>query len=161
MSKSFEVNRREFVTAVTAFVGAVIGAVIGLPAIGYLIAPALQAKKSEAWIPLGPLTNFPEGVPTLFSFVRSKVNGWEKTSNSYGVYVIRGPNDQVKAFSNICTHLSCRVTWKDQDKEFHCPCHNAVFDIDGKVVSGPPPRPLDTYSAKVENGNLLIFFQGA
>lgn len=160
MPESHEVNRRDFVWIVTAFLGSVIGAVIGLPAIGYLIAPAAQAKKSEAWIPLGPLKNYPEGVPTLFSFVRSKVNGWEKTASSYGVYVIRGPGDQVKAFSNICTHLSCRVTWKDADKEFHCPCHNGIFSMDGKVVSGPPPRPMDTYPVKVENGNLSIHFQG-
>jgi len=161
MPKSHEVNRRDFVMVVTALIGSVIGAVIGLPAIGYLIAPAFQAKKSEAWIPLGPLANYPEGVPTLFSFVRSKVNGWDKTANSYGIYVIRGPGDQVKAFSNICTHLICRVTWKDEDKEFHCPCHSGVFNVDGQVVSGPPPRPMDTYQVKVENGNISIFFQGA
>jgi menaquinol-cytochrome c reductase iron-sulfur subunit len=159
MPKSHEVSRKDFVMVVTAFVGSVIGAVIGLPAIGYLIAPAAQTKKTEAWIPLGPLENFPEGVPTLASFVRTKVNGWEKTSNSYGVYVLREAGEQVKALSNVCTHLSCRVTWDAEAKQYHCPCHDAAFNINGEVTGGPPPRPLNGYEVKVEEGNVSIFFQ--
>jgi len=153
-----EINRSDFVKVVTAFLGSVIAAVIGLPAIGYLIGPAAQARKSEAWIPLGPLENYPEGVPTLFNFVRTKVNGWEKTTNSYGVYVVRKQNE-VKVFSNVCTHLSCRVTWQEDEKIYHCPCHDAAFDINGQVAGGPPPRPLDTYQTKVEDNNLFIYFQ--
>lgn len=158
MPKSHEVNRRDFVKVVTAFIGSIIGAVIGLPAIGYLIGPAAKAKKSEAWIPLGPLENYPEGVPTLFNFVRTQVNGWEKTSNSYGVYVVREA-EEVKAFSNVCTHLSCRVTWSEEKRGYLCPCHDAAFDINGQVTGGPPPRPLNVYQTKVEESNLFIFFQ--
>ena len=70
-------------------VGTIMGAMVGIPAIGYLISPATKIQKSEAWIPLGPLEKIPVGVPTFFSFTRSKVNGWEKTVNSYGVYAWR------------------------------------------------------------------------
>lgn len=160
MPKSHTVTRRDFVRVVTTFIGSAIAAVIGLPAIGYLIAPAVKVQKSEDWIPLGPLENYPEGIPTPFSFVRVKENGWEKTSNSYGVYVVRN-GDNVTAFSNVCTHLSCRVTWKEETKDFVCPCHDGHFDIQGKITAGPPPRPLDTYQAKIEEGNLFIFFKGA
>jgi len=160
MPKSHTVTRRDFVGVVTMFIGSAIGAVIGLPAIAYLISPAIKVQKSEDWIPLGPLENIPEGVPTSFSFVRVVENGWERTGNSYGVYVVRN-GENVTAFSNICTHLSCRVTWKEDVQDFVCPCHDAHFDIQGKVVSGPPPRPLDTYQAKLEDGNLFIFFKGA
>jgi Rieske Fe-S protein len=154
------VSRRDFVSLVTAFVGSAIGALVGLPAIAYLISPALQEQISEDWIPLGPLENYPEGIPTLFSFVRVKENGWEKTSNSYGVYVIR-KGENVTVFSNVCTHLSCRVTWKDNMGIFLCPCHDGHFDIQGKVTAGPPPRPLDAYQTKLEDGNLFIYFKEA
>ena len=158
MADSHNVGRRDFVRIVTTFLGSLIGAIIGLPAIGYLLSPALKSQKSEAWIPLGPLENYEEGTPTLFNFVRTKVNGWEKTANSYGVYVLRRA-EQVKVLSNICTHLSCRVTWRSEGQEYHCPCHDASFDIEGEIVTGPQPRPLVEYETKVEEGNLFIFFK--
>ena len=158
MPDSPHMNRREFVTIVTAAVGTAIGAVVGLPAIGYILTPATKTQESDAWIPLGPLENYPVGVPTLMSFVRTQVNGWEKTANSYGVFVIRGEGDQLKTLSNVCTHLSCRVNWDDAAKEFKCPCHDAAFDINGGIIKGPQPRPLDGYEFKIEEGNLLIHF---
>ena len=164
MSQTPHMGRREFVQLVTGFVGAVMGAVIGLPAIGYLISPATKRHQSEAWIPLGPLENYPVGVPTLFNFTRSKVNGWEKTVNSYGVFVVRHPDDSVTVLSNVCTHLACRVNWVPENQWFLCPCHDAQFGLDGQVLGGPPPRPLDSYTqdaVKIEDGNLFIFFKEA
>jgi Rieske Fe-S protein len=158
MSSSHQVNRRDFVKVVTAFLGTVMGAVIGLPAIGYILAPALKKQTSEAWIPAGPLENFPLGVPTLFNFTRSKINGWEKTTNSYGVYILRGEADSILALSNVCTHLSCRVSWKAEENWYACPCHAGYFDIEGGIVEGPPPRPLDAYETKIEEGTLYIHY---
>ena len=51
--------------------------------------------------------------------------------------------------SNICTHLGCRVRWVSGQEEFFCPCHDGVFDIDGNVVSGPPPRPLEAFTVNL------------
>ena len=158
MPDSPHMNRREFVTIVTATVGTAMGAAIGLPAIGYVLTPATNIQEAEAWIPLGPLNNFPPGVPTLISFVRTQVNGWEKTANSHGVFIVRGEGDELKVLSNVCTHLSCRVNWDDTAKQFKCPCHDAAFDIDGGIIHGPQPRPLDEYEYKIEDGNLLIHY---
>jgi Rieske Fe-S protein len=159
MPKSSHLSRNEFVKMAVVFLGTIIGAVVGLPAIGFILSPALKAQKSEGKISLGPLTNYPVGVPTLFSFTRTRVNGWEKTVNSYGVYVTRKSDTDVAVLSNKCTHLSCRVTWKDDLKEYVCPCHDGHFDVGGKVVLGPPPRPLDQYAASIENDNITIQFQ--
>jgi menaquinol-cytochrome c reductase iron-sulfur subunit len=153
------ISRREFVALTTAAVGALIGAVIGLPAIAYLIEPALKGTSTDTWIPLGKLDSFPVGTPTLATFTRSKVNGWEKSTTSYGVYVQRNSQNEISVFSNICTHLSCHVNWNADQKEYICPCHDGHFDINGKVVSGPPPRPLDTFQTKVEGDTLSIHFQ--
>jgi len=161
MSESDGINRRQFVTVVVAAVGTIMAAFIGLPAISYLISPATKVQEKDEWIPLGPLENYPLGTPTLFTFTRTTVNGWEKTANSYGVYVMRYTEEQYKVFSNMCTHLSCRVNWKEDLSEYICPCHDGHFDIDGQVVAGPPPRPLDEYETKLEDGVLYIHYVGA
>jgi Rieske Fe-S protein len=158
MPGSEPISRRDFILGITAAVGAFITAAVGLPAIDYLIAPALAATSSDAWIPIGKLDSFEVGKPILSTFTRSKVNGWEKSVNSYGVFVLRKSQTEVVAFSNVCTHLGCRVNWQADKSQYVCPCHDGHFNIDGQVVSGPPPRPLDTYATKVENGILSIHF---
>ena len=160
MAKSPHLSRNDFVKATIGVLGTIMGAIIGLPAIGFIISPALKTQESEAQVSLGPLENYPIGVPTLFRFTRAKVNGWERTVNSYGIYVLRKSESEsdVTVFSNVCTHLSCRVSWNEDRQEYLCPCHDAQFGIDGEVLGGPPPRPLDQYETLVEDGNLSIRF---
>jgi menaquinol-cytochrome c reductase iron-sulfur subunit len=161
MPKSPHMSRREFVAIVTAATGSVMGVLLGLPAIGYLVAPARGKVSADVWIPAGPVANYPVGVPTLFNFNRTKVNGWETTVNSYGVYIVQQTDGSCLALSNRCTHLSCRVNWKPEETAYICPCHNAYFSVDGAIISGPQPRPLDQYETKVENDILYIHFLGS
>ena len=161
MAGSDHISRRQFVQLTTAAVGTIIAAAIGIPAIVYLIDPALKSGKADAWVPLGSLKSFPVGKPTLVSFTRSQINGWEKTVTSHGVFVVRKSDTETLVLSNKCTHLGCQVNWKADKQEYICPCHDAQFDISGKVLGGPPPRPLDGYSGdqlKVENGTLFLHF---
>ncbi|HLA97092.1 MAG TPA: ubiquinol-cytochrome c reductase iron-sulfur subunit [Anaerolineales bacterium] len=155
-SYSSRLSRNGFVKAVTVAIGSIMGFVLGLPAIAYLISPGMSADDNEVWIPVGPLEKYPSGFPTRFSFTRTRVNGWEKTALSYGVYVLRKSDDQVIVYSDICTHLGCRVKWRAELQEYVSPCHDGHFDIDGKVTKGPPPRPLDRFESKVEAGNLYM-----
>ena len=149
-------NRRDFVKVVTLFLGSVMGILVGLPAVGYLISPAVKVKKSEDWVALGPLDLYPIGTPTFFGFTQTRVNGWEKMVKSYGVYVYRKDDTQLMVFSDICTHLGCRVKWHADIQDYVSPCHDGHFDIEGFVTKGPPPRPLDQFEHKIENGSLLI-----
>ena len=161
MAGSHHISRRDFIKVATVTVGGVIGAALGIPAIVYLVDPALKPGGKDAWVPLGPIENFEIGKPTLVTFVRTKVNGWEKTSNSYGVFVVRRSETEVLVLSNRCTHLSCRVNWKEDKQAYVCPCHDAAFSLEGEVLGGPPPRPLDRYEGetiKVEDGVLSILF---
>ena len=153
--KDKELSRRDFIKGTAAAIGGLIGAVIALPTIAYLLSPALRAEEDTDSIDLGPLANYPVGVPTRSETVRTKVNGWERTATSYGLFVLRTGESDVRVFSDICTHLGCRVSWHPDQQHYISPCHDGHFDIVGNVVSGPPPRPLDEYMTKIENGNLF------
>lgn len=152
------VSRRGFVKAVSAFITTLMAGIIGIPAVGYLISPATAAAEEDAWIPLGDLDRYPIGVPILFTFTRSKINGWEKTVFSYGAFVLRQDENRVRVFSNVCTHLSCRVSWRADLQHYVSPCHDGHFDVTGAVLSGPPPRPLDEYTTKIDGNQLLFLY---
>jgi menaquinol-cytochrome c reductase iron-sulfur subunit len=157
-SSSSQLSRRDFVKGVTVATGALIGVGLGVPALDYIISPGLNVKETEAWVPVGPLDNYEVGIPKLFNFNRTQINGWEKTVLSLGAFVIRKDVNNVLVLSNICTHLSCRVSWHSDIQHYVSPCHNGHFDIYGNVVSGPPPRPLDEFQTKIEDGRLSILF---
>ncbi len=158
-------SRRDFIKVTTGIVGGVIGAVVGLPAIGYLLDPAFKAGGKEGWVPIGKLADMEIGKPYAFSFTRVQVNGWERTSTTHGGYAIRKSDDpkDIVILNSRCTHLGCTVNWKDEAQAFVCPCHDAKFSKDGVVLGGPPPRPLDRYAEfRVnETGELQIFYKGA
>ncbi len=151
-----EITRREFIKGTVTVIGGLIGAVIAIPSIVYLLSPALQVKEDTDLIDLGSLENYPIGLPKRFETTRTKVNGWERTAINYGLFVVRKSDSEVRVFSDICTHLGCRVSWHEDEKHYVSPCHNGHFDIVGNVVSGPPPRPLDEYITKIDNGNLFV-----
>lgn len=159
------ISRREFIKGATAVIGGLITAVIGVPSVAYLIDPALQESAKEGWIPIGKMENIPVGKPTPFSFTRVQVNGWERTSTSRGGFVLRNsedPNDLL-ILNSRCTHLACTVNWSENDQVYLCPCHDAKFDQLGKVLAGPPPRPLDRYTEfrVTDAGVLEIFYKEA
>ena len=149
-------DRRSFVTIVTTALGSLMAAVIGLPVIQYFISPALGKETGDDWISLGSLDGYPFNTPTLFNFTLTKINGWEKSSQSYGVFVLREEGKEVVVYSDVCTHLSCRVNWIEEEEQFFCPCHAAAFDKHGNVLTGPPPRPMDRFETRMDGGQLFI-----
>jgi Rieske Fe-S protein len=150
------IGRREFVGGAVGLIGAIMSAVIGLPAVGYLISPALKGTGKEEWVPLGAISALKTGIPTPFTFSQLKQVAWRRTRISHTVYAISHDGQNVVVFSDACTHLSCKVHWNEERGAFVCPCHDGVFDKEGNVVSGPPPRPLDRFETKVENDQLTI-----
>jgi Rieske Fe-S protein len=102
------------------------------------------------------MTKVEIGVPTLFRTKVKRQTGWIEEENELSVYVFTENGRDFVAMSNICTHLACRVRWIAKNQQFFCPCHNAIFDKEGNVVAGPPPRPLDRYALKIENDQVFI-----
>lgn len=148
MSGSNELSRRDFIKVTTGIVGGLIGVAIGLPTISYLIDPALQEGGKDVWVSIGKFEDMQVGIPYPFSFTRVQVNGWERTSSSFGGYAVRKSADSndLLILNSRCTHLGCTVNWNEEAQGYLCPCHDAKFSMDGKVLDGPPPRPLDVYT---------------
>lgn len=148
-------TRRQFMKAAIAVIGSLIGGAVGLPAVAYVVGPALK-KTADEWVRLGAISKVELGTPTLFKTVIERQTGWITDQQEISAYVLTDDGQTFIAMSNICTHLGCRARWIPEQEKFFCPCHNGVFDKDGSVVSGPPPRPLDRFETKVESGVLFI-----
>jgi menaquinol-cytochrome c reductase iron-sulfur subunit len=154
-SKNAPVSRRDFMKIVIASIGVVISAAIGLPAIAYIVGPALK-QGADTWIRLGSVSKVELNNPTLFKTILETQTGWISSQEELSAYILTENGQDFVVMSNVCTHLGCRVRWIPDKQGFYCPCHNGVFDKNGTVVSGPPPRPLDRFENKVEDGVLFI-----
>jgi cytochrome b6-f complex iron-sulfur subunit len=70
--------------------------------------------------------------------------------------LLRVGEGEYRAFSAICTHLSCTVQYRTDLHEIWCACHNGMYDLNGRNVSGPPPRPLENYQVHVRGDDLVV-----
>jgi len=155
-SLSSQVPRRGFMALAVLAAGGLITAIYTIPGVAYLLGPALLSQKEETWLPLGAASKVPLDSPTLFKATVKRTTGWIVNEEQIAAFVLTEDGREFIAMSNICTHLGCRVRWIAERQQFLSPCHNGVFDKYGNVVSGPPPRPLDRYPVKEENGQLFI-----
>jgi Rieske Fe-S protein len=72
------------------------------------------------------------------------------------VILIKTAEGNLKAFSAVCTHLDCTVQYKKELGLIWCACHNGKYDLTGRNVSGPPPRPLDEYRVTLQGDEISI-----
>ena len=132
-----------------------ITAALGVPAFVYLFFPP-RAPEADPWVEAGDMSALAGGRPVELIFRRNRTDGWKLTSQKATAWAVRGPDGQATAFGPQCTHLGCAYHWDDARREFVCPCHNSRFGLDGKVLTGPAPRPLDRYETKIQGGKLLL-----
>lgn len=70
--------------------------------------------------------------------------------------LLRTPGDELKAFSAVCTHLACIVQYRSDINHIWCACHNGHFDLNGKNIEGPPPKPLEEYVVNVRGDQIVV-----
>jgi menaquinol-cytochrome c reductase iron-sulfur subunit len=156
VSEKSEISRRSFLSIATLGIGGLLALGLFVPGLIYLVAPFLKEQVSDEWLAIGPTSKVEVGTPTLFSAKKEQKTGWITNEEELTIYIYTEDGRDYVAMSNICTHLGCRVRWINDRQEFFCPCHNAVFDKQGEVVSGPPPKPLDQYEVKVVDDQIYI-----
>jgi menaquinol-cytochrome c reductase iron-sulfur subunit len=154
MGNSGTTRRGFYMVAIYGLWG-IITAALGLPALIYLFVPP-KARKQNEWVEAGDISQLMPGMPVEMFFRRNRVDDWKVTSEKTSAWVVKMPNEQIVAYSPACTHLGCPYHWEQTKNEFICPCHNSVFALDGKVVDGPAPRPLDRFETKIQGKQLLL-----
>jgi len=148
-------NRRNFFVRAIQGLGALIAGGLGVPALGYLFTPA-RTKAGGEWLEVAQLSQLSPRVPEEVVFRRNRVDGWKVTSEKSTAWVVKLSENEVVAYSPQCTHLGCAYSYDEKKGEFLCPCHTSNFSIEGKVLTGPAPRPLDRYAVRVESGKILL-----
>jgi len=134
-------TRRSFLDWVLVLGSVVVGAAMALPGFAYLWPAARGGGASSIEV---------EGADAL-----APGQGKIVQLGSLPVVVVRDRSG-FRAFSAVCTHLGCLVKWDAEKREFLCPCHAAVFDAQGRVVSGPPPAPLPELPVKEVEGKVFV-----
>ena len=70
--------------------------------------------------------------------------------------LIKTPTGELRAFTAICTHLDCTVQYRDDLEHIWCACHNGHYDLTGRNISGPPPRPLEEYEVNIRDNDIYV-----
>lgn len=70
--------------------------------------------------------------------------------------LVRTPSGELRAFTAVCTHLACTVQYRDDLEHIWCACHNGHFDLHGRNIGGPPPRPLEEYDVRETSSGVRI-----
>lgn len=154
-TEAYTPTRRAFHIVVFNLLGAIITFAMAIPTVLYLFVPG-KSRKPSGWVDAGDISKLDTGVPVELSFQQLTVDGWRQTTEKKTAWVVKEPDNGIVAFGPLCTHLHCAYHFESQLSQFVCPCHGSYFSIDGKVVSGPAPRPLDRYVTKVDNNHLQI-----
>jgi Rieske Fe-S protein len=168
-------TRSRFLEASTIGVGAAIGAIVTVPALGFMVLPSFtNIEEDEA--DLGPLENFPQGEYVIASFLANPSQG-EVTRRTAFVRNNGPTDDGVPSFTILysrCVHLGCPVQPNgpiDEEnitevdgvelrpvlaQSFGCPCHGGLYDAEGNRQAGPPVRSLDRMTFSIKNGRLIL-----
>ena len=154
-SAGLEATRRGFMKGFTAMLIAFCSLLVGVPLVGSLVGPVFR-KAAPRWMMLGDIRGLPVGQPAHLTSVEVQTDAYIRESATRHIWAIRSSDSEVTVYSPICPHLGCHFDWNPSAKRFECPCHGSVYSIDGQVLGGPAPRPLDTLPTRIENGKLYV-----
>ena len=121
---------------------ATLGAIF-YPIIKYMIPPQIVEAQANSVV-VGKNAEFATNSGKIFKF-----------GSKPGI-IIRTDTGDLKAFSASCTHLSCIVQYDPASKQIICACHNGKYDLTGKNVAGPPPRPLEAFTVNVKGDDVTV-----
>ena len=143
-SVALDRGRRKFLNW---FLGTTAGAFfvsVTYPVSRYLIPPEVEeSTASTVTLPIKP-NDVKVNTGQIFRF------------GSQPAILIKDANGEMKAFSAVCTHLACIVQFRSDISQIWCACHNGHFDLNGRNVEGPPPKPLEQFVVNVRADQIVI-----
>ena len=172
-----EVDRATFLSVATIGVGALIGAAVTVPVLGFGVLPSFMGEGVETKdVDLGPISNFPEGTFVIATYLEDPAQGEvsRRTAFIRNNGRVDGGVPSFTAIFSRCVHLGCPVQPNGPIDEkakkevngvelrpvlaasFGCPCHGGLYDSEGNRSAGPPVRSLDRYEFSIKDGNLVL-----
>jgi len=156
------ITRRRFMTGTANTAGAIAAASFTLPALGFAFGPIFESNVAH-WEVVGTVDQFNEDnyVPVVITLVPNigdagKSTAYVRKKNPAIDTDVYDRDTSYIAISDRCAHLGCPVRWVDAAERFICPCHGGVYDLLGRPVSGPPPRPLDRFYTRLSGENVEL-----
>jgi len=136
-------DRRKFLNVLLGL--GTFGGVVAIfyPVFSFLIPPKSAEPKVNS-VKAGTASELPTNSSKIVKFGRKPV------------ILIKTEEGQYKALSATCTHLDCIVQYKQDTKQIWCACHNGTYDLNGRNISGPPPKPLEEYEVKIIKDEIVI-----
>lgn len=114
------------------------------PVVAFVFPPRQAKGKSKGAVLAGRVSQLPPGSGVVFPL------------GTKPAILVHTPDDKWRAFSARCTHLSCTVRYREDIGMIFCPCHDGRFDLTGKNVGGPPPRPLPEHTVVVKGDEVYV-----
>jgi menaquinol-cytochrome c reductase iron-sulfur subunit len=153
-------TRRSFLGALIGFGSVVVGAALSVPLIRFALHPLLTTTTEIGWSDVGKIDEFASlTAPVKKLITVEQRDGWRKIVSEKAIYILPMKNGVLRVLSPICPHLGCSIPWIEAKQQFICPCHTAVFALDGARISGPAPRSMDDLESKIDNGMLKVRYQ--
>jgi menaquinol-cytochrome c reductase iron-sulfur subunit len=147
-------GRRRFLERISLAAGGVFAFLLAIPFVGFYIAPAGRSR--GRWRDVGSVDEFGIGSITQVTYHDPEPDPWSGLAVRNAAWLRRDGAADFTAFSIYCTHTGCPVRWVAGANSFLCPCHGGVFDRNGDVSAGPPPRPLERLTVRVRNSRVEI-----
>jgi cytochrome b6-f complex iron-sulfur subunit len=130
----------------------------------WFLATSVGALAVAVFYPIVRYLIPPEVVESAASTVTLSVQPSEVLPNSGQIFrfgsnpaiLVRTPAGDLRAFSAVCTHLGCTVQYQPDRADIWCPCHDGHYDLNGNVISGPPPAPLTRYDVNVQGNRIIV-----
>ena len=113
------------------------------PVLRYLVPPAVADLGGDE-IVAAKLTELKPNSGKIFRF------------GSRPGLLIMNSDGTYRALTATCTHLACTVQYRSDLREIWCACHNGIYDLNGRNVSGPPPRPLEVFDVHLRGDEIVV-----
>jgi Rieske Fe-S protein len=158
MSNDNIISRRGLFMKMGILFNGLVATALAVPIVGFVLSSVTRGRANAylSWVPLGSVSEFPEGETRLATFRNPYVTPTDGKTVDTACWVRRVAGEQFQVFAINCAHLGCPVRWFPQSGLFMCPCHGGAYYRDGSRASGPPERGLFEYPYKVKDGVVTI-----
>ena len=142
MPNENSISRRGLLMKLGILFNGLVASALAAPIAGFLLASVTRGRAGAylSWVPLGRVSEFPEGETRLATFRNPYVTPTDGKTVDTACWVRRIDGEQFQVFAVNCAHLGCPVRWFPQSGLFMCPCHGGAYYRDGSRASGPPER---------------------